>query len=168
MAGNSMSNGFSQHQAAVGEGISPRVEPRPSQTEDTETREEVISVLRQFGLTTIADRLGYLHSLAAEDPEETPIALESLRRLSKFVVGQRRLPDPEIAVSPDGFAQAEWLIADSGILAMEFMPSDTIRFAAVSGPTNGETQQVRVSGVLPTSDALDAVRVFTDQLAERC
>ena len=44
---------------------------------------EVISVLPLLGLREIADRLGYLHEISSEeDPEEPPMALDSLRELA--------------------------------------------------------------------------------------
>ncbi len=129
--------------------------------------EEVIATLRSSGCSSVADRLDYLRTLVAEDPEETPIAVESLRRLALFIMDQRRLPDPEIGVSPEGFAQAEWRVGDDGLLAMEFLPADVIRFAAISHPAGIGTQRVSVNGVLPTADTLDAVRVFTDRLTSQ-
>ena len=128
---------------------------------------EVIAILRSSGSSAIADRLGYLHRLAVDDPDEKPIAFESLRRLALFIMDQRRLPDPEIGVSPEGFAQAEWGVGDDGLLAMEFLPADMIRFAAISHPARSGTQRLSVNGVLATADTLDAVRVFTDRLTSQ-
>ncbi len=70
--------------------------------DEAKEEREVLAVLRLFGLHSMADRLGYLRSLAADDPDETPIGLESLRRFSRFIMGNRRLPDPEISVSQRG------------------------------------------------------------------
>ena len=123
---------------------------------------EVIAILRIFGLDTIADRLGYLHRIALDDPDEEPMALESLKELALFLMSERQLPDPRISMSPEGFAQIEWRVAESGILAMEFLPEDgLIRFAAVSAPAKRGIQRMRVHGTLPKDDALNAVEVFT-------
>ena len=161
--------------AAVRDGTAPSLGPACQQDGSrassdvaaaTEQR-EVIAILRSSGSRAIADRLGYLHSLAVDDPDEKPIAFESLRRLALFVMGKLRLPDPEIGVSPEGFAQAEWRVGDDGVLAMEFLPADVIRFAAVSHAAGRGTQRLSVNGVLPTADALDAVQVFTDRLTSQ-
>ena len=125
---------------------------------------EVIATLRLFGLHAVADRLGYLRSLAEDDPDEKPIDLESLRRFSHFIMRNRRLPDPEISVSPEGFAHAEWRVGEGGILAMQFLPVGLVRFAAVSHPAGRDVHRQSVNGVLPPSDMLDAIRVFTDRL----
>lgn len=125
-------------------------------------QEEVIAILRLFGLDAIADRLGYLHRIALDDPDEESMALESLRELALFLMSERQLPDPRIAISPEGFAQIEWRVAESGILAMEFLPENgLIRFAAVSAPAKRGVQRMRVYGTLPKDDALNAVKMFT-------
>ena len=125
-------------------------------------QEDVITVLRLFGLDAIADRLGYLHKTVLDDPDEEPMALESLKELALFLMSERQLPDPRIAISPEGFAQIEWRVAESGILAMEFLPDDgLIRFAAISAPAKRGVKRMRVYGTLPKDDALKAVERFT-------
>ena len=133
--------------------------------DEAKEEREVVAVLRLFGLHSMADRLGYLRSLAADDPDETPIGLESLRRFSRFIMGNRRLPDPEISVSPEGFAHAEWRVGEDGVLAMQFLPIDLVRFAAISHPDGRGNHRHSVNGVLPTGDVLAAIQVFTDRLA---
>ena len=125
------------------------------------THEEVIAVLRMFGLDSIADRLGYLRSLVYDDPDEPPIDLESLRAMALFIMSERQLPLPRIAVSPDGMIQIEWRPEDSGIIAMNFLPSGLIRFAAISSTDACEGDRLRVSGTLPMDGALEAVQPFT-------
>ena len=125
------------------------------------THEEVIAVLRMFGLDSIADRLGYLRSLVYDDPDEPPIDLESLRAMALFIMSERQLPLPRIAVSPDGMIQIEWRPGDSGIIAMNFLPSGLIRFAAISSTDACEGDRLRVSGTLPKDAAMEAVQPFT-------
>ncbi len=125
-------------------------------------QEEVIAILRLFGLDVVADRLGYLHKITLDDPDEEPMTLESLKELALFLMSERQLPDPRIAISPDGLAQIEWQVGDNGVLAMEFLPVDSlIRFAAVSAPAKRGVQRMRVYGTLPKDDALNAVKAFT-------
>ena len=120
------------------------------------THEEVIAVLRMFGLDSIADRLVY-----DDDPDEPPIDLESLRAMALFIMSERQLPLPRIAVSPDGMIQIEWRPEDSGIIAMNFLPSGLIRFAAISSTDACEGDRLRVSGTLPKDAAMEAVQPFT-------
>ncbi len=129
-------------------------------------QEEIVAILRLFGLDEIADRLGYLQRTVADDPDEQPLALESLRGLALFLMGERQLPDPQIAVSPEGNAQIEWRVGENGILAMEFLPVDSlIRFAAISAPAKLGVQRDKVYGTLPKEDALNAVKAFTSAIS---
>ena len=127
----------------------------------TATRhDEVIAVLRPLGCRGIADRLDYLHAICGEDdPDEPPMALDSLRELALFFVRESQLSDPEIGISPDGLLQAEWRVR-GGILAMKFLPAGFIQFAAISRPA-GDHPPLRLHGTLPKDDALEAVQAFT-------
>ena len=89
---------------------------------------EIIAELRLVGLDLAADRLSYLESLAGDDPDEPPILLESLRHLALFLVGERRLGNPQIGVSPDGLAGAQWRAENDDVVAMEFLADGLIRF----------------------------------------
>ena len=141
--------------------------PRPNWQHEisaVRTQGEIVAVLRLFGLDAIADRLGYLRSLADDDPDESPIEIESLRAMALFIMRQRRLPDPRIGVTPGGLMQIEWQVPPNGILAMEFLPSGLIRFAAISAPVQRGENRLSVNGTLPTEEALRAVESFTARL----
>ena len=123
-----------------------------------ETRTEITAALRESGLEQSADRLGYLQRLADEDPDEDPIAIASLRHLTSFLMDQRHLGQPDIGVSPDGVALAQWRVTGNGILAMEFLDSGLIRFAGASGSDSQDGESLRVSGTLPIAKALQAIQ----------
>ena len=53
------------------------------------SRAAMTEALHKAGLGRSADRLGYLQRLAEEDPDEEPIAIESLRQLTG--VSHRRM-----------------------------------------------------------------------------
>ena len=144
-----------------------RVPLRPAwrpQIEAAATRVEIVAVLRLFGLDAIANRLGYLRSLADEDPDEKPMEIESMRWMALFLMGQRQLPDPQIGITPDGLAHIEWRFSSNGILAMQFLASGSIRFAAVSAPAETGGERLNVSGTLPKNEALAAVEPFARRL----
>ena len=87
---------------------------------------------------------------------------ESLRNLALFTANgqQRRLPEPQISVNPDGSVCTEWRIADRSILAMDFLPSGQVRFAAIlKFPESGNARR-SLNGVLPPDHMMDAIRVF--------
>ena len=134
------------------------------QIEDASTHEEIIAVLRMFGLDAIADRLVYLRSLADDDPDEPRMEIESLRALALFLMSERQLLDPRIGVTPDGLIQAEWRIPTNGILAMEFLSPSLIRFAAVSTPAGYDADRWRVNGTLPKGETMAAVQPFTEHI----
>ncbi|MDE2919234.1 MAG: hypothetical protein OXR64_05245 [Chloroflexota bacterium] len=123
-----------------------------------ETRTEMTAALRESGLERSADRLGYLERLADEDPDEDPIAIASLRHLTSFLIDQRHLGQPDIGVSPDGVALAQWRVMGNGVLAMEFLDSGLIRFAGASGSDSQDGESLRVSGTLPKTKALQAIQ----------
>ena len=128
------------------------------------THEATMAVLRWWGRGAVADRLLYLRDLAREDPEESPVDLGSLRAMAHFLMSERQLPDPRIGVTSDGLVQIEWRVPTNGILAMEFLPSGLIRFAAVSAPVGSGVERLTVNGTLPKEETLAAVRPFTSCL----
>ena len=131
----------------------------PSQAPvEFETRTEITAALRESGLERSADRLGYLQRLADEDPDEDTIGIASLRHLTSFLMDQRHLGQPDIGVSPDGVALAQWRVTGNGILAMEFLDSGLIRFAGASVSDSQDGESLRVSGTLPKAKALLAVQ----------
>ena len=128
------------------------------------THEEVIAVLRMFGLDSIADRLGYLRSLVYDDPDEPPIELESLRAMALFIMSERQLPLPRIAVSPDGMIQIEWRPEDSGIIAMKFLLDGKIQFAGIGEKAPEGVERASVSGTLEKDDMMRALHPFVSRL----
>ena len=135
----------------------PEIDPQSA-------HEAIIAVLRWWGRGAVADRLVYLRGLAREDPEESPIDLDSLRAMAHLLMNERQLPDPRTSVTSDGFVHIEWRFPSNGILAMVFLPSGLIRFAAVSVPASKGIEQLTVNGSLPRDKALAAVRQFTSYL----
>ena len=124
------------------------------------THEEIITALRFSGFEAVAERLCHLQKFAEDDPDEQPVVMESARQMALFLMHERQLRNPQIGVNPDGLAQVEWRVAERGILAMEFLPSGQVRFAAISGPVQPGVEPRRASGTLPRSETLHAVRWF--------
>ena len=137
------------------------------QISNTVMPETIITALRRCGLDAVADRLGYLHRLIEDDQDEPSINLESLRKLALFLLSERKLGNPQIGVDPNGLAQAERPVGENGVLAMVFLPSGFIRFAAIEAPARRGVECKRASGTLSKSETLNAVRPFTDRLASQ-
>ncbi len=128
------------------------------------TENDIIGVLRLGGLRAVADRLVYLQGAAGDDPEEEPMALESLRKLAMFLISERQLRDPQIGISPGGLLLAQWRLPLGGIVVMKFLLSGLIQYAAISDTKRPNDQRLRASGTMETEDALVALRPFTSQL----
>ena len=123
---------------------------------------DIATALEQSGFSAIAARLVHLQRLVDEDPEEPAIPIESLRGLASFLLNEPRLPSPRLGVGPEGLVQAEWRVPEDGMLALKFLPSGFIRFAAISAPAQPGLERRRVNGILPASDVSEAIRAFTD------
>ena len=61
---------------------------------ESSIRAAMTDALREAGLDQSAERLGYLQRLAEEDPDEEPIAIESLRQLTAFLMDECQLGEP--------------------------------------------------------------------------
>ena len=128
------------------------------------SREEVTALLRQSGLDAAADRLDYLQELIEEDPDEPEMSLDSLRQLALFLMEERQLPFPGIGMGPDGLLGISWRIPERGIIAMRFLPSCLVQFAASRDLTAPESQRIGVNGTLPAKEALQSVKTFTSRI----
>lgn len=123
--------------------------------------EAIVAELRQSGLNQAAARIAYLLQLGEEDPDEPEMSLDSLRRLADFLVEERQLPFPDIGVGPNGLLGISWRIPEQGIVAMKFLSSGLIQFAASCGSESG---RIGVTGTLPVTDTLQAVQKFTKRI----
>ena len=137
---------------------------------------EIVDALKSHGLNEVANRLVQLKEMIAEDPDEPDLAIDSLRSFAEFIMEETHLPIPEIGAGPEGFVEAEWRIPHSGerkaasdesywgrgdgILAMKFLPTGLVRFAATSGPAGQGKERLRTSGILPRNSILPAVQTF--------
>lgn len=131
------------------------------------TAREIIDLLLELGRSSVANRLAYLEGLHDDDPDEPPIEFESLRTLASFMLSEGQFPDPEIGLTPRGLAVGQWRTLPDGILAMEFLPNDWIRFAGISCAVQPFSQRRRISGELEKHKAIDAVRDFTGLLVRQ-
>ena len=124
------------------------------------TKEEIISTLRFGGAAALANRLVYLNDLTESEPGERPVDLESLRGSALFIMENPQLPEPQITVSYDGLVYLRWKLRNDGVLGMQFLPSALVRFTAVLHRQDPKPQRRSISGVLPPSEAVGAVKPF--------
>ncbi len=128
-----------------------------SQAHRSGGEEELIRALEVGGLQETADRIRFLSGLHENDPEESPIRLESLRCCVLFVLKNGDLPAPQIGLYFDGLLSAEWSSPERGTVALLFRVDGAVRFAASS---HSHEPARRVGGTLPADLAVTAVRSF--------
>ena len=87
------------------------------------------------------------------------MALSSLRQCALFFASESGHRDADIGISPDGLLQAQWRAKGGGVLAIQFLRSGFLQFAAVS-ELNAPAERRRVHGTLPKDQALQAVKPF--------
>lgn len=92
--------------------------------------------------------------------------LDSLRFLTGFLVRERHLPHPQISAGVDGLLSAQWRSTSDDVMALEFLPSGLIRFAALSGPGD-PGDQWNISGTLAANEVMTAVKPFTLRMRHR-
>ena len=87
------------------------------------------------------------------------MALSSLRQCALFFASESRHGNADLGVSPDGLLQAQWRAKGGGVLAIKFLPSGFLQFAAVSEPGRPDERR-RIHGALPKDQALQAMAPF--------
>ena len=132
--------------------------------ETVTTCRQITDLLRIFGRHGAADRIDYLETLSDEDPDEPILDFESLRTLASFVLSERHVPEPEIGLTPRGFAVGQWRIPPDGILVMEFHPHAWIRYVGIGCKPHGTEPRQRISRTQQKHKAIRAVQEFTRSL----
>lgn len=73
----------------------------------------ILDVMRNANMDkTIIDRITYLDSLAADDPSEPSINLESLQRFVDFIMACPQMPCPCIGLVHEGSIEIAWDMFD--------------------------------------------------------
>ena len=132
-----------------------------------ESPSAITRTLAVCGLIEIASDIREVEVLASEDPENMPIDLESLRHAAAFLLSERWFPSPLITLTSIGNLWLEWQISPGGLLAMNFLPSGRIQFAAVSEPPRRGVEIESVEGTMRKVDTLTAIRPFVSRLQSR-
>ena len=154
-----ISHGTQMDDLVSGESISWRLI-----LEEARDSRQITDMLRFFGEGDIAKRIDNLRGLHQDDPEEPRIVFESLRTFVCFLMSERQLPKPAIGLGPSGHTIAQWRIPPDGILAMEFLPNDWIRFAGIGSAPRPPNSRQRVSGTLGAHQVMKSIRFFSDQI----
>lgn len=127
---------------------------------------EIASILGQLGLTAIAKRVNEIAGLNHDDPENEPLEIKSLKACAAFLVGAPDLQVPRIGVSPDGLLVADWRLPDQGILALMFMPDQSIRYSASAESARRSGARQTASGTLDVLDVRYELGTYFAQLQQ--
>lgn len=142
-----------------------RVVSQDGQIALTKSCKDVVAVMEQDNVDPrITKRIAYLDGLAADDPDEPPVSLESLQKFAAFVVTRRHLPYPLIGLTPDGFIEAVWDTSDGDMLTVDFLPVGDVRFVVLLATSESEPRQRSLGGLLSPDDMMGAIRPFVDKL----
>ena len=121
---------------------------------------EIIAILRLSGMVAIANRLSSLRQITDNDPDETPMNIESLRYLALFLLSEHEMGGPQIGVNPDGTLGATWRMVDHIVVDLEFLPNSLVRLAALGPRTRSGSNRQRVSGLMNKEKAVRTIRSF--------
>jgi len=91
----------------------------------------LIALARIYKLDYIADRLIEFSDIDEEE-DQKPLLLNSVKLFLEFIIHNRQLFDPLIALCPDGNIQAEWHTKDNKHLAIKFLLNSKVRFSILT------------------------------------
>ncbi len=142
-----------------------RAVSRDGQIALTRSCKDVVVMMDQNNMDPrITRRITYLDGLAAGDPDEPAVNLESLQKFAAFIITRRHLPYPRIGLTSDGFIEAVWDTSDGDMLTMDFTPVGDVRFVVLLATSESKPRQRSLGGLLPPDDMMSAIRPFVDKL----
>jgi len=131
--------------------------------ESADEIEELVALFNILGLERTANRMIELIEIEQDlDDDESPIQFESAKQFASFIVKNRKLPEPLVAVCDDGCIQAEWHQADNRHLAIKFLNNGAARFSTVTPVNEQESGLSRnsISGTVVGEKLSTAVLEF--------
>ena len=131
------------------------------------TRDAVIRIVEQYGLERVAKRVAYLSGLHAEDSDEPEVDLGSLKQMASVVINNPTLNDPRLTLTSQGYVHAEWPTTGGGRIAMTFLSSRLVDYAAISEAATPGSDIKRVNGRHFVPEAMNAVRWFASRIVRR-
>ena len=123
-------------------------------------RAAIIAIVRRLGLDRIAERLDYLIELEAEEPDEPPMDIDSLRAAVEFLLRDPQMPRPGIGVGYDGEVGYDWRLQPEGIVWLVFPASGQVQYAIVAPDQTSPDKHTSVSGTLEQGALLEIIRPF--------
>ena len=123
-------------------------------------RVAIIAIVRRLGLDRIADRLDYLIELEAEEPDEPPMDIDSLRAAVEFLLRDPQMPRPGIGVGYEGEVGYDWRLQPEGIVWLVFPALGQVQYAIIAPDQASPDNHTRLSGTSDQEAMLEIIRPF--------
>ena len=130
------------------------------------TSAAIADVLERYGLSRSAQRIIDLADLGAEDPDESEIDLDSLKRAVVTVLEHPHWGEPSITLRGAGLVSMEWQTRGGGTVSISFLPGDRVSYAALSAPAT-TPDFLNIGGRHLQEEGIGNLRWFTDRIVPR-
>ena len=135
----------------------------------------LLAKLKLYNQAQVADRIQEYLEIRDQEPDEPPIAVESLRSLVTFIIQEPSLLPSIIGSDPRGQMEIEWHLQDNGdpssvwgrgrgVVSLRFLLSGDIQYVALSGPFRKEQERLRIHGRSTKEDIIADLREFAERV----
>ena len=136
---------------------------------------ELLSLLRGSGQIHVADSIQEYLDIRDLEPDEPPVAVESLRSLVAFIIQEPNILPPIVGSDPQGHMEIEWHLEDSGdpssvwgrgngVVSLRFLKSGEIQYVALSGPFKRGQERLKIHGISTRSDIIADLGEFAERV----
>ncbi len=130
------------------------------------TAAAVAAVLESYGFSRSARRIIDLADLGAQDPDESEIDLDSLKRAVVTVLEHPQWGEPSITLRGAGLVSMEWQTRGGGTVSISFLPGDRVSYSALSAPAT-TPDFLNIGGRHLQEEGIGNLRWFTDRIVPR-
>jgi hypothetical protein len=130
------------------------------------TSAAIANVLERYGLSRSARRIIDLADLGAQDPDESEIDLDSLKRAVVTVLEHPHWGEPSITLRGAGLVSMEWQTRGGGTVSISFLPGNRVSYSALSAPAT-TADFLNIGGRHLQEEGIGNLRWFTDRIVPR-
>ena len=140
-----------------------------------ESEAALTAYLRDRGKGQVANRIDKFLDILAEEPDEAPIVMDSLRSLGSFVLMSPTLRTPILGSDSEGLMELEWHLVDNGnpdsfwgkgngVVSLKFLTSGLVQYVALSGPHQKGVVRLQKHGVSTKEYMLRSLGEFASKI----
>ena len=130
------------------------------------TAPAVAAVLESYGFSRSARRIIDLADLGVQDPDESEIDLDSLKRAVVTVLEHPQWGEPSITLRGAGLVSMEWQTRGGGTVSISFLPGNRVSYSALSAPAT-TPDFLNIGGRHLQEEGIGNLRWFTDRIVPR-